>query len=376
MLELSPEDNLRLNVLLTQNLKAVRLDDSKLLLYALTDRGEARIQLNPNVREDKYLRAVRELLSMHALGSPGGYPVFIRRWTRMGQDRDEESLRKLLLLGEPEAVVAVAHTAGLTDAIAELAWWANPSAEIARTMLRSPHVAAGQMGRVLAQYLFEYLPFEDEHKAMIDSVRLMLQPGLIDDAQRSALWQRAGRRQTYYIGFLQALPDALPDGSAPHPEWDEVSEALATLTDNPYAHTLLRVLGAPGQGFLRTAARALDKLANQDAAAELFNAIGSYFRAANPWGPLRGGMDVLMDAACAHCDRCDDAALRATLEAAPRQRDRLAAVIALSLLSEYTVAPILGHTDAVGSVMRTRLQPVSRPVLELFARLCPTIKAH
>jgi len=44
------------------------------------------------------------MLSSHVLGSPGGYPVFLQRWTRMGQTRDTQ-LDKLLLLGEPEAVV-------------------------------------------------------------------------------------------------------------------------------------------------------------------------------------------------------------------------------------------------------------------------------
>jgi hypothetical protein len=82
---LSAEDNFRLQVLLAQDLKAIRIDESTLTLHALTDKGEASIPLSPNCREDKYLRQVRELLSGHALGSPGGYPVFLTRWTRHGQ---------------------------------------------------------------------------------------------------------------------------------------------------------------------------------------------------------------------------------------------------------------------------------------------------
>jgi len=66
---LSPEDSFRLQVLLAQELKAVRLDESEAgpVLHALTDRGEAHIPLNPNCRLDKYLRLIRELLSGHAL---------------------------------------------------------------------------------------------------------------------------------------------------------------------------------------------------------------------------------------------------------------------------------------------------------------------
>jgi hypothetical protein len=78
--ELSPEDSFRLEVLLAQDLKAVRLDESNLVLHALTDQGEASIPLAPTCRPDKYLRLVRELLSGHALGSPAA----IRSTSRAG----------------------------------------------------------------------------------------------------------------------------------------------------------------------------------------------------------------------------------------------------------------------------------------------------
>src|SRR5210317_1483828 len=119
---LSNEDNLRLNVLLRQNLLALRIDGSKMIVDALTDRGEGQVVLNPNCRDEKYVAMVKELISTHVLGSPIGYPVYIHRWTRMGQSRKEESLQNLLKLGEPEAVVAVAHTEGLPVELARHAW--------------------------------------------------------------------------------------------------------------------------------------------------------------------------------------------------------------------------------------------------------------
>ena len=91
---LSNEDNLRLNVMLAQKPQAIRIDDSRMIVYALTEKGEAKVQLNPNCNEEKYLKQVRELLSTHFLGSPGGYPIYLRRWTRMGQERDDESLER------------------------------------------------------------------------------------------------------------------------------------------------------------------------------------------------------------------------------------------------------------------------------------------
>jgi hypothetical protein len=91
---LSNEDNLRLNVMMAQKPMAIRIDDSKMIVYALTEKGEAKVQLNPNSHEEKYIKQVRELLSTHFLGSPGGYPVYLRRWTRMGQERDDDSLER------------------------------------------------------------------------------------------------------------------------------------------------------------------------------------------------------------------------------------------------------------------------------------------
>jgi hypothetical protein len=135
--ELSPEDALRLNVLLAGEVLAVRIDEGARTLYGLTPKGEARVPLNPLGRADRYFLRVRELLGGHALGSPGGYPVHLRRWTRMGQ-ASEKNLEALLKLGEPEAVLAVAYAPTLTDELARRAWWASQNAtttEVARVML-------------------------------------------------------------------------------------------------------------------------------------------------------------------------------------------------------------------------------------------------
>ena len=50
--ELSPEDSLRLNVLLAGELHAVRIDEGALTLYALTPKGEAKVSLHRNCRPD------------------------------------------------------------------------------------------------------------------------------------------------------------------------------------------------------------------------------------------------------------------------------------------------------------------------------------
>jgi len=244
MTGLSPEDALRLNVLLAGSLEAVRIDESSMTLYALSGKGEARVKLNPNCRDEAYLRQVRETLSSHVLGSPGGYPVYLKRWTRMGQARDE-ILESLLLLGEPEAVIAVVNACGITDELARRAWWTSQSAENARCMLSQDAVVAGSMGRVLAEFLVEFLPFEEEARDQIASVRQVLQGDLVDESVREALWEKGRHKNALLVGFLQSLPDALPELPAVNSALAEISGRLDALAaaGNPYAVQLCRLSG-------------------------------------------------------------------------------------------------------------------------------------
>ena len=53
---LAPNDALRLHVLLNEEPKAIRIDESSLTLHAFTRKGEASIQLHPNDRNDRYLK--------------------------------------------------------------------------------------------------------------------------------------------------------------------------------------------------------------------------------------------------------------------------------------------------------------------------------
>jgi predicted metal-dependent peptidase len=372
LMGLSSADSLRLHVLLRQALQAVRIDKSRMQVHALTEQGEARVVLNPNCKDDAYLKQVRQLLSSHVLGSPGGYPVYLKRWTRMGQAR-KQSLERLLLLGEPEAVAAVVHAPDLTEELARRAWWAVPSADNARRMLACARAADSPMGPVLAHYLVDYLPFEQEPQAMIDSVRLVLRPGLIDARTRAQLWGRCQRKNSYYVGFLQALPDALPVQISPHPDWERLRGRLAELcgAGNPYAVQLLRVLGAPGQAFLDTAERVLHKPNNQDVVVALLEAVGAYFAPVRPDEVRRRRIEaVLADAEAlgdAGAERPE--ALRELRQTLPGFDESIRAMLVLSMLSEQLVAPIFGLTDAIGTLMRRKIEPVAGPILAQFAVL-------
>jgi len=61
MSELSPEDELRLNVMMAGEIQAVRIDESAMIVHGLSSRGEASIKLHPmEPRKDITFRGFRK----------------------------------------------------------------------------------------------------------------------------------------------------------------------------------------------------------------------------------------------------------------------------------------------------------------------------
>ena len=369
-MDLSNEDSLRINVLLHQDVEAIRIDDSKMIVYGLSPRGEAQVPLNPNCRDEQYIKRVKEVISSHVLGSPGGYPIFLRRWTRMGQAKDD-SLDRLLKLGEPEAVVAVVHAAGLTDELARRAWWAMPNSVNARCMLEKQSVVKGEMGKTLASFLVEFLPFEEDPRNMLESVRLVLQGELIDEATRNSLWARGQRKNAFYVGFLKMLPDDLPEEVVAHPDYENLKTRLSDLdaAAQPVARQLLRVLSPAGQAYINTATTVMKKPTNQDVVVALLEAIESYFAPVRPNAPVSSEMSELVEQASQCCMNKTIPAINEVLEQVPEAEPLLRAMLALSWVGVHLVNPIFARTDAIGTVMRRKLEPVSAPLLEMLLTL-------
>ncbi len=362
-MQLSNEDQLRLNVLVAQPLQAVRIDESQMCVYVLSEKGDATVQLNPSCKDEKYVRLVRQFLSTHYLGSPGGYPVYLKRWTRMGQARDD-SLEKLLLVGEPEAVAAVVHAPGLTNELARRAWWSNATAENARRMLEKESVVNGSMGPELAKFLIEFLPFEEHQKAIIDSVRLVLQPGLISEELRAEIWKRGARKNVYFIGFLQQTPNDLPITVNEHPTWCDVCITLQAEVDegNKIAKLLCQILSSAGQAFLQTTELVLKKPNDQEAVAAILNAIGEYFGGFGNESPnWRDMVELGNHAELYHQENQEILRLSVLNQSLLPQ---LKAIFYLSMINETLVDPIFGKTDAIGSVMRKKIEPVITPIVE------------
>lgn len=374
MMNLSNEDNLRLNVLLHQELHAIRIDESKMIVYGLSEKGEATVPLNANCKDEVYIKQVKELISTHVLGSPGGYPIFLRRWTRMGQSRTHESLERLLLLGESEAIVAVVNADEVTNEISRRAWWAMPTAANARCLLRHNDVVEGDMGKTLAEFLVEFLPFEEEPRAMIESARLVLQKNLITEDVQGSLWKKGQRKNALLVGFLNTLPDCLPVESSEHKSLSELKEKLSSLKgngDNVFANIIMRILSKEGQAYLNTVEAVMKKPSNQDVVISLFKTIKDYFKSICPNQVEYQDIDVLLLDANKYIDvkamQFED--LKVILETFPELSNMIKSIITLSLIDESLTSPVFSRTDAIGSLMRKKIDHITSPILKEISLL-------
>ena len=343
--ELSPEDELRLNVLFNTELKAVRINESSMTLWALTPQGEASVPLKPNERSDRYLKKVRELLSGHALGSPGGYPVHLTRWTRQSQSGlSPQHLAQLLLIAEEEAVVAVVHSPALTDEMARHAWWCMPTIENARLMLMRDVVCQGSMGRTLAEFLVDHLAFlHEDDVGILDTVAVMLYSGVLTDAERLSIWKRGNTRNSYYTAFLELQADNLPNPRNARPDSPDVPQ----LTANPYSEMLEKALSGQGQTFLLTLSYILDRPEIQEVVNHTLDALAQWC------APLRQTAETPRNEA-----------REAMLAVAPQLEPDCMALDALAAINAETVRPIFIKTTAIGSLMRRKIEPIVTPLLD------------
>ena len=369
-MNLSNEDNLRMNVLLHQELQAIRIDESKMIVYGLSDKGEAKISLKPNCKDEVYIKQIKELISSHVLGSPGGYPIFLRRWTRMGQSntgqsRTEESLERLLLLGEPEAIVAVVNADKVSNEIARRAWWALPTAENARCLLKHQDVIEGDMGKELACFLVEFLPFEEEPRAMIESARLVLQDELITADVKNELWKKGQRKNALLVGFLKTLPDDLPIDSVEHPSLKECELKLNSLEDNMYAKILCRALSKEGQAYFKTIESVMKKPSNQDVVIALFDTVKNYFSDVRPNDAIYQDVGILLDDVNKYINvsAMQVGDLKEFLDIFPEFSKIIKSILIFSLIDESILTPVFSRTDAIGSLMRRKISHIVDPLI-------------
>jgi hypothetical protein len=230
------------------------------------------------------------------------------------------------------------------------------------------------MGRVLTEFLLEFLPFEVDPMTIIRTVRLLLQPGLITAEERLEIWRKGRQKNVFLIGFLLATPDDLPEPVPAHNEWVRADQELNALVaaGNPYARQVLRCLSGAGQTFLRACQAVLRKPSNQDVVMALLDAQALYFGTLLPPIPQANDVNELDARITAWCAGEHDEVprpLRETLQVAPWLQAPLGAMLTLACCDQRIVRPIFAGTDSIGSLMRKKLEPVSQPLLRLLTTL-------
>ena len=100
---------------------------------------------------------------------------------------------------------------------------------------------------------------------------------------------------------------------------------------------------------------------------ELLNAVGAYFSEVRPDEQQYREISHIVETA--DHTMASSAEIDSLLTALPELTSQLHATITLSMLSEYLVAPIFGQSNAIGTVMRRNLKPVTTPILDRLSTL-------
>lgn len=129
---------------------------------------------------------------------------------------------------------------------------------------------------------------------------------------------------------------------------------------------MLRLLDAPGQTFLNVAEDVLLHLADQEVAIALFNTLGGYFSSLSTTEGLR---DIAAIGRQVERLLQEENQLRLLLKAIPALTQEIRAMLMLSHVSEYLLNPVFSQTDAVGTVMQERMEPVTIPLQQAICCL-------
>jgi hypothetical protein len=205
---------------------------------------------------------------------------------------------------------------------------------------------------------------------MIESARLCLQPSLLSDDEVDGLWKKAKRRQSLYVGFLHTLPDDLPDTINEHKLFDTIKKKLEScLDDNDYAQLLLRLLSDKGQTFLNTAQKVIEKASSQDTVVSLFMALNKYHNKSSLSDYIQLNIEDAEHSATEFMQNSDNKKAFECAELLGDDRSKLVSLLVCSQMGERTLNHVFGQSDALGSVMRKKLKPVTEPLNKHISNL-------
>ncbi len=345
---ISPEDSLRLNSLLSLCL-AIRIDEYKMCIVGLDkNQKERRMQLNPSGDDYQYLTSVRSFLTTRVLGGMGGYPAYLKRWSRMG-GLSLKNLQSLLKLGDTNAIVAIANTTNLPANILPQVWWCatntDQQAEIGRYLLTKKEVLSHPIKNEISKYLLEFLPFlTTDISALMDTLYLLLHPGLISDEAIQRLWQQGQRKPYILVPFLERYPDKLP-------------------TTNNKVKPINNIVGLEkmtseqGQLFLQTCQLILKKINHEDVLYRSLDVLGNYcaHKTIKP-APTITKLLTQVSSALKTINPTKD-------------YNKIKAQFLLAGVSEKLVISEIATHALSGSTIRKKLSPILTPIQEALTTL-------
>jgi hypothetical protein len=279
----------------------------------------------------------------------------LTQWTRTGQI-DSGRLSRLLKLGEPEAVMAVASAPSLTVDIARHSWWAYPEPETARTLLHHENIRRSSLGAELSRYIHEYLPFETEPIRLAESVRLLLLAGELSFFDRVALWRRGKRKTAILLGFVQACPFNLPT------DYDDGKGMIAcrsTLDFKNVNEWIEALFDIRGQALFATCKKILDAPADQDVVVTSLETLADLLQPIRPCDEPFETIESIESEIARVIDSDTGAGFTHAVNA---RQDKLESLMFLSLVGERLVRQYFSRSSTVGSLMRRQLGGVLDPV--------------
>jgi hypothetical protein len=133
---------------------------------------------------------------------------------------------------------------------------------------------------------------------------------------------------------------------------------------------LCRLLSPAGQTFLASVETVLKKPSNQDVMVELMHALDSY-SASLSLGEYKHDdiEDIVRMAGALMAGKVDadsemNQSLQRLMQTYPDGIHRVRAMLVLALLGESVLNPVFSKTDAIGTVMRKKLKPLTEPIRE------------
>ncbi|HIG89334.1 hypothetical protein [Candidatus Thioglobus sp.] len=343
---LTPEDTLKLNVLISTSV-AIRIDIYKLVVVGLTeDKKEQIIALHPSGDSNKYIQAVQKLLVGKMLGNMGGYPSYLKRWSRMGQV-SSSNLVSLLKIGNIEAVVAVANSQNLNDEVIDLVWWCatntDQQAEIGRFLLTRDFVVKHPVGKQIANYLLEFLPFTDDTTQLIDTTNLILQGDLISNEAKERLWKQGQRKTAFLVGFIERIKNNLPNNDG-------------TVALDLDIKELDCVSSEQGQILLKTIAHILKKINQEYVLYRTLDVLGECL--SHP-----------MIQPYSHIDELQKQSQNVSEKLGRADDEQIKARLLLAGVSEKLVVSTISAHNLAGSAIRKKLVHVLKPIQDALKLL-------